>query len=495
MQSHVVHEQLRELQRTASRIPEYAPKVSDKFVSDLTAIEKDLWRDTPKRSRCVTQVSDILRASFEVSGIDACVASTHLLLRRSNDGRRYDFNVCYQCKSSGKFEWVSQCEAPQDALERLVTDCANPSINVAVLNIIVIYNLSEDREACPEEYRTDFALHANMLVVDKARREAYVSDSNGMPDAEAKFYAENFQRMALRKLKEHWGITDLRIVSDAKCLYIHGGLCRYATVLTYSVPEARGSARVFAQRVVDVVRRMYIHKHFPLPTLSESSASWTAGKLSFYEDGTHVRTEYAAAHPQHGEIDLIEDGKHVRTEYAAAHPQHGEIRFFADGKPVRTEYTAAARRYKAWRRVSRCLRAVGRFSLCLRKAYEKVHRVHGPRLCSKCWLTHDKTQFTASQWAKSEKKRTCKECRPAPTTPVPVEEKRDDECCVCLDDNVHEKTRVYFLCQHWVCRGCARSMFATNKATNKPVPCPLCRNSVTLPVMARLIGSYVGVRG
>ena len=39
------------------------------------------------------------------------------------------------------------------------------------------------------------------------------------------------------------------------------------------------------------------------------------GEIDFYNDGKHVRREYADGHARHGVIDFVDAGKHVRTEY------------------------------------------------------------------------------------------------------------------------------------------------------------------------------------
>ena len=172
-------------------------------------------------------------------------------------------------------------------------------------------------------------------------------------------------------------------------------------------------------------------------------------------------------------IEFFENDKHARTEYAPTHKLHGCINFFEDGELVRTEHSRDFLRRMMWMRVCRCFRAIGRFSLWLRKTYTKVHRVHGPRKCNNCWLNRDKTHFTASQWTKS--KRKCKDCQVTPATICAhVEEKRDEECCICYEEDVGYSRRIYFPCNHWVCRCCAQQLFVRKD----DVTCPMCRSVV-----------------
>jgi hypothetical protein len=161
----------------------------------------------------------------------------------------------------------------------------------------------------------------------------------------------------------------------------------------------------------------------------------------------------------------------VRTEYAPTHERHGKIHFFENGEIVRTEYSRCYMRRMVWMRVCRCIRAIGCFSLCLRKAYVKVHRVHGRRKCNRCWRNRDKTHFTASQWNKG--KRTCKDCQVTPETIPATCDKPIEECCVCLEEDVSSSRHIYFPCNHWVCNCCAESLVQNNH-----VKCPMCRSPV-----------------
>ena len=97
------------------------------------------------------------------------------------------------------------------------------------------------------------------------------------------------------------------------------------------------------------------------------------GEIIFIENGVLARTEFVSPNMRKGEIDFYEEGKHVRTEYVTSHTRHGEIGFMdEEGEHLRTEYVWPHRICKAPRSVRRYFRAVGRFSLLLRKTTRRT---------------------------------------------------------------------------------------------------------------------------
>lgn len=62
------------------------------------------------------------------------------------------------------------------------------------------------------------------------------------------------------------------------------------------------------------------------------------GHVQFFDNGTHVRTEFVHPHPHRGKMDFYEEGKLVRTEFKPPHPNHGLVQFIEDEKLVRTEF-------------------------------------------------------------------------------------------------------------------------------------------------------------
>jgi hypothetical protein len=51
------------------------------------------------------------------------------------------------------------------------------------------------------------------------------------------------------------------------------------------------------------------------------------------------------------------------------------------------------------------------------------------------------------------------------------------ECCVCFE----AATPIYFKCDHWVCVGCASTLYARGGE----VPCPMCRAPVQHELLQR----------
>lgn len=63
--------------------------------------------------------------------------------------------------------------------------------------------------------------------------------------------------------------------------------------------------------------------------------------LVFWENGTHVRTEFGPDHPNYGEIRIMTNNRHTRTEFATFHSMHGVVFIFEKGKQVRTEFASS----------------------------------------------------------------------------------------------------------------------------------------------------------
>lgn len=233
--------------------------VPKSFRNAVLEIENDLWRDVP--NDIIAQANDIFKAVFQTNGLTTCLANTYLLIRFFAKEKRYDFNVCYQCKQGSKHLFLRECLMPEDALKKFVEDCNNSSVNVAAMHILVVYNLTDDPEHCPDKFKYDFALHANMLLVDKFQKKAHVTDPNSMEDAQVRSYIENFQTLALEALQE-WNIRELSISREAECSYRHNRLCRYANVLTYIIPETQSSAKAFCRAIIQTIKRIYGFRHF-----------------------------------------------------------------------------------------------------------------------------------------------------------------------------------------------------------------------------------------
>ena len=123
--------------------------------------------------------------------------------------------------------------------------------------------------------------------------------------------------------------------------------------------------------------------------------------------------------------------------------------------------------------------------------YNKAHRAHAPRKCKECDESRDKTHFTKTQWLKQM--RLCIDCqRTKTTTAIPKTEGDLEwkECCVCLDDDIHESNKVYLVCNHWVCKGCTQQLLDGSKAKGEAVACPMCRALTSLCEVGRLIGEH-----
>ena len=104
-----------------------------------------------------------------------------------------------------------------------------------------------------------------------------------------------------------------------------------------------------------------------------------------------------------------------------------------------------------------------------------AHRVHGPRKCKECLRVRRKANFTISQWAKSDKKRTCVECQDRGKVSMTTKSQPADvDCCICLEATSFS-SRVFFDCTHWVCKDCVSELFLLGGA----VLCPLCRSPVS----------------
>ena len=124
-------------------------------------------------------------------------------------------------------------------------------------------------------------------------------------------------------------------------------------VATY---DGRGIIRILVKNTV-------VRQEFTLPHKF-------AGRIEIYDgDGKLLRQEYAPTHELHGCIDFFDEHDIiVRREYAPTHMWYGRIKHIEGGKVVRFGYTTPSHPwYKMWRRVCRCFRAIGRFSLCLRQ--------------------------------------------------------------------------------------------------------------------------------
>ena len=109
------------------------------------------------------------------------------------------------------------------------------------------------------------------------------------------------------------------------------------------------------------------------------------GMICFFEDGKHVRTEFVPGHPLHGHICFCKGGTHVRTEFAPSHPAHGTIHFFERGEHVRTEFAPHHSRHGETLCVDPCI-----CSICFEtgRALTDIHEGHtyDCRVCRNCFL-------------------------------------------------------------------------------------------------------------
>ena len=181
MDKSTIEQNLSVLRDKALAISEDAKSVPPDFYSQLVTIESDIWHDTDRKRYAIEQLNDILTAGFETTENTkktTKIANTWMLIRRSNDGQRYDFNICSQCNEEDKetkLYFLKECSLPREAMKKLISDCG--SVDVAILNIIVVYNKIKDNpDHCPKKFKEDFVLHA----VSKTQGSSSSSSSTSM---------------------------------------------------------------------------------------------------------------------------------------------------------------------------------------------------------------------------------------------------------------------------------------------------------------------------
>lgn len=158
-----------------------------------------------------------------------------------------------------------------------------------------------------------------------------------------------------------------------------------------------------------------------------------------------------------------------------------------------------------WERVYFHALIVGKASLMFRARFDKVHRRHekaaakeakeaarlvretAPRRCKECDECKPRDDYSASQWAKPDGKRTCTPCQDAAKAEVQrqkdearrleVEALLEAECVVCYREAVPPEDRAIFECAHWICNDCAFTMHSRSELHS----CPHCRHAITRP--------------
>ena len=260
---------LRDLDNTANAIEEGTQRVPESFRTKVIEAENDLFHDANRDATIsdFSQRPDIVSAVFKLANIKTFIPRARMLIRMNRNRTRLDFEVCSECKGSSTLEYVRRCSTPAEALQEMLSGCGDDQ-GIAVLFIRII--IQDDQNRCPA--RGD-GRHANMLLIDKAKRIASVSEPNGFSEAQKTFYLNEFRStvmQALNTVRPEWRITDVVLDQASMCGYNHGRLCRYANVLTYVFPATRNSTRAFASHVVRVLRKMYTEKGRLPPAAGDS---------------------------------------------------------------------------------------------------------------------------------------------------------------------------------------------------------------------------------
>ena len=260
---------LSDMRDTVTEMPDDAKVVPKEFKEKVRTVEDDLW-DVDNRgsfpgartTRDTFSIPDIIKAVATSGGLPhVYVAKNIMFVRRFRTKDEtfieYDYRVCDECKESTQFAFMRNCMKPEDVMDEFIKGF-RVNTNVAILLIWVFY-ITEETEniRCPA---SGDGHHANMLFVDRTKKKAFIFDPNGIIHKQATFYMDTFAPMALRKLKQKWDIQSIDLERSAVCSYKHGGLCKYANILTYLFPETRTSAKAFAKKVVSVLEHVYMIK-------------------------------------------------------------------------------------------------------------------------------------------------------------------------------------------------------------------------------------------